>query len=441
MTNQPTREMFQQILDRAPGAPSASRTDPTTGVMEWLYVSPRLGSLFGVSDEELRSSPANLIQRIHPDDLPLLESELGRATTTMQPVEYAARIVRADGEVRWIESQLVPELAPDGAVIIYSQTTDVTARKALEQSLHESELARRRAETLNRQVIDGLPVGVIVGTPDLEFPVWNPEHERMVGPRRDHGGDVGATYGIFLADGVTPLRQETSGLVRALRGEDVDEEVVFRRAGFDDVRARVVWRPLRDDDGHIFAAQGTSQDITTQRRLEADLRARNEQLGASEAAKAELIERLRYSIDELSNPIIEVWDDVLAMPIIGIIDSRRTADMVHRLLGEVARTQASFVIVDLTGVEIVDTKTADHLMKLMRKVEIVGARCVLTGIRPAVAETLVDIGVDFGRVGTLRNLKHGLREALRLARREREGREANLDDDQPDEAPGRRRGR
>jgi rsbT co-antagonist protein RsbR len=94
--------------------------------------------------------------------------------------------------------------------------------------------------------------------------------------------------------------------------------------------------------------------------------------------------------------------------------------MVQRLLAEVTRTQARFVIVDLTGVDIVDTKTADHLLKLMRKVEVVGARAVLTGIRPAVAETLVDIGVDLGRAVTLRNLKHALREAIRAGRRERE---------------------
>lgn len=155
-----------------------------------------------------------------------------------------------------------------------------------------------------------------------------------------------------------------------------------------------------------------------------------------------LIERLRYSIDELSNPILEVWDDVLVMPIIGVVDSRRTADMVQRLLAEVTRTQASFVIVDLTGVEIVDTKTADHLMRLMRKVEIVGSRCVLTGIRPAVAEMLVDIGVDFGRVTTLRNLEHGLREAVRFARRERDGaRDLGFDDEPADELATRRRGR
>jgi rsbT co-antagonist protein RsbR len=177
---------------------------------------------------------------------------------------------------------------------------------------------------------------------------------------------------------------------------------------------------------------GQSSDVTERKELE-------RALAESESSKSELIERLRYSIDELSNPILEVWDDVLAMPIIGVVDSRRTADMVQRLLNEVARTQASFVIIDLTGVELVDTKTADHLMKLMRKVEIVGARCVLTGIRPAVAETLVDIGVDFGRLGTLRNLRHGLKEALRFARRQRRGdRDLDIGDLDEEDAPAKR---
>jgi PAS domain S-box-containing protein len=182
----------------------------------------------------------------------------------------------------------------------------------------------------------------------------------------------------------------------------------------------------RDTDGTVLW-YGQMLDVTSRKRLEESLAesqqalvGRNEELAKSEEDKTALIERLRYAVDELSNPILEVWDDVLVMPIIGIVDSRRISDMVQRLLAEVTRTQASFVIVDLTGVEIVDTKTADHLIKLMRKVEIVGARCVLTGIRPAVSETLVDIGVDFGRVMTLKNLKHGLREALRHKRSERD---------------------
>jgi PAS domain S-box-containing protein len=200
--------------------------------------------------------------------------------------------------------------------------------------------------------------------------------------------------------------------------------------------------PVLDEDGEPISLLAISVDITDRRAAERALAETNAKLAESEAAKLSLIERLRSSISELSNPILEVWDDVLVMPIVGVVDSRRTADMVQRLLAEVARAQASFVIVDLTGVEIVDTSTADHLMKLMRKVELIGARCVLTGIRPAVAETLVDIGVDFGRLTTLRNLKHGLRAALRAARHDRSLIEdLDLLDDTDEEARPKRRTR
>jgi rsbT co-antagonist protein RsbR len=176
----------------------------------------------------------------------------------------------------------------------------------------------------------------------------------------------------------------------------------------------------RDADGSVVA-YGQTLDVTEQRRLSEELRRQSEKLLESEQAKAALIERLRHAVDELENPILEVWKSVLAMPIIGVVDSRRAADMSQRLLSEVARAQAAFVIIDLTGVDVVDTKTADHLMKLVRKVELIGARCVLTGLRPSVAETLVDIGVDLSQLTTLRNLEHGLREALRFIRRAQEG--------------------
>ncbi len=173
--------------------------------------------------------------------------------------------------------------------------------------------------------------------------------------------------------------------------------------------------PVLDGRGEPISLLGISLDITERRDAELRSSTRTGSSPPARRPRATSSSGCATRSTSCSNPILEVWDDVLVMPIIGVVDSRRTADMVQRLLGEVARTQASFVIVDLTGVEIVDTKTADHLMKLMRKVEIVGARCVLTGIRPAVSETLVDIGVDLGRVTTLRNLKHGLREALRVS--------------------------
>jgi anti-anti-sigma regulatory factor len=130
-------------------------------------------------------------------------------------------------------------------------------------------------------------------------------------------------------------------------------------------------------------------------------------------AQLETIKRQEYSIQELSTPILELWDDVVALPVIGVVDTRRSADIMERLLTEVSQKQARYVILDITGVEVVDTRTADHFIKVIKAAQLLGATCLLTGIRPAVAQTLVELGVDLGELATLRNLRDGLRECLR----------------------------
>jgi rsbT co-antagonist protein RsbR len=194
----------------------------------------------------------------------------------------------------------------------------------------------------------------------------------------------------------------------------IDEVIFIRNASIPEGRwISASAAPVRDGSGKITATVVLFRDISERKELEEELEARNRELSASEAEKAELITRLKSSIQELSTPILEVWEDVLAMPVIGIVDSRRSAEMMDRLLEEVVKTQAQFVIIDLTGVDVVDTQTADHFLKLVKAVGLIGARCVVTGIRPAVAQTLVDLGIGFGSLATLRNLRHGLRYCLR----------------------------
>ena len=413
-------EMLLRFLDRLPGKPWATRNDPATSQSTWLYMSPQIGELYGLSDEEFRAAPRGLLNRLVPEDGARLDRDFAVSLETLAPLSWTGRAILAAGEIRWVETHAVFERDVDGTVLAYGQSFDVTEKKQLEH--------------VHRTVIDQLPTGVHVVDKSGNFLISNPASERYAGrTQTEHGGDFSQAFGLFKTDGVTRFPNEELPLVRALGGEEsTDVEMIVRNAFLDgDCWVLVNGMPLRDENGKVVAGMTAFHDVTMQRRLERELRKRNEELAASEEAKTGLIERLRYSIDELSNPILEIWDDVLVMPIIGMVDSRRTADMVQRLLAEVTRTQASFVIIDLTGVEIVDTKTADHLIKLMRKVEVVGARSVLTGIRPAVAETLVDIGVDFGRVTTLRNLKHGLREALRHGRREREGMRDVSRDDEP----------
>lgn len=154
-----------------------------------------------------------------------------------------------------------------------------------------------------------------------------------------------------------------------------------------------------------------------QKALEAEQQAAAKQQALADLdQKLEIIERQRSAIQELSTPVLQVWDNVLAMPVIGVVDTKRSADIMERLLSEIIVNQSRFVILDITGVEVVDTKTADHFVKVIKAAELLGASCVLTGIRPAVAQTLVEIGVDLSSIATLRNLKEGLKECLHRSR-------------------------
>lgn len=169
----------------------------------------------------------------------------------------------------------------------------------------------------------------------------------------------------------------------------------------------------------VQAQQALVRDVERQAR-EAQRQAQEKERALAELdQKLEIIERQRFAIQELSTPVLQLWDNVLAMPIIGVVDTRRSADIMERLLAEISNKQSRFVILDITGVEVVDTKTADHFVKVIRAAELLGTSCILTGIRPAVAQTLVEIGVDLSAIKTLRNLKEGLKECLRsMGRRE-----------------------
>lgn len=126
------------------------------------------------------------------------------------------------------------------------------------------------------------------------------------------------------------------------------------------------------------------------------------------ADKLETIENQRLAIQDLSAPILDVWDDIVTLPVVGAIDTRRAVEMTERLLHRVVESGSRCVIIDLTGVDVVDSMTADHLIKMTRSVRLLGCFCVITGIGPEIARTLVELDLNLGGTATLRNLKTGL---------------------------------
>jgi rsbT co-antagonist protein RsbR len=125
-----------------------------------------------------------------------------------------------------------------------------------------------------------------------------------------------------------------------------------------------------------------------------------------------VIQRQAHEILELSTPVIQVWDGVLVAPLIGTLDSRRTQQVMGGLLERIVETRSSVALLDITGVPAVDTQTARHLIDTMTAVRLLGAQMVVTGVRPAIAQSLVHLGVDLGQIVTRPTLAAGLRFAL-----------------------------
>jgi rsbT co-antagonist protein RsbR len=136
-----------------------------------------------------------------------------------------------------------------------------------------------------------------------------------------------------------------------------------------------------------------------------------EQLEEIQRKNQEIAERQSLALRELATPIMSVWDGVLTLPVIGTVDTERSAEMMDTLLSRVVAEQASHVIIDITGVAVLDTRTADHFLRMARAVRLLGAECYLTGISPAIAQTMAELGIDTRSTQTLRRLS----DALKLA--------------------------
>jgi rsbT co-antagonist protein RsbR len=130
-------------------------------------------------------------------------------------------------------------------------------------------------------------------------------------------------------------------------------------------------------------------------------------------AREEVIRRQQQDMLELSTPVVKLWDGILALPLIGTLDSARTQTVMEGLLQRIVETGAGVAILDITGVPTVDTLVAQHLIKTVTAARLMGAECIISGIRPQIAQTIVHLGVDLGGVATKATLADALALALR----------------------------
>lgn len=130
-------------------------------------------------------------------------------------------------------------------------------------------------------------------------------------------------------------------------------------------------------------------------------------------SRDEIIERQRQEMLELSTPVVKIWDGVLVLPMIGTLDSERAQVVMESLLERIVETGATIAIVDITGVPTVDTLVAQHLLKTVSAAKLMGADCIISGIRPQIAQTIVHLGIDLNEVTTKASLADALSTALK----------------------------
>ena len=129
--------------------------------------------------------------------------------------------------------------------------------------------------------------------------------------------------------------------------------------------------------------------------------------------REEVINRQQQELLELSTPVVKLWDGILALPMIGTLDSARTQVVMESLLQKIVETESQIAIIDITGVPTVDTLVAQHLLKTVTALRLMGADCIISGVRPQIAQTIVHLGVDLQGVTTKANLADALALALK----------------------------
>jgi len=222
---------------------------------------------------------------------------------------------------------------------------------------------------------------------------WNSAAERLKGWTA--GEIIGKHFSVFyppedVENGKTQLELQTA----AREGRFEDEGWRVRKDGTR-FWANVIVTALRNKNGVLQGFGKVTRDLTERR------------------ANEERISRQAQELMEMASvPIVQVWEGVVLVPLIGMLDSQRTQQLMERLLQKITETGSPIALVDITGVPTIDTQTAQHLIETVSAVRLLGAEVVLTGLRPMIAQTLVHLGVDLSNVVTRASLVAGFRMAL-----------------------------
>ncbi len=274
--------------------------------------------------------------------------------------------------------------------------------QVLEAKLEELVLQRTQEMTLFKTMADNSTDAIVMTNPETHhFTYANRAAHEMYGYDYDRQELVGMAlaYKVWCEEDIPFLTETISPQIMAGGWKG---EVRQKRKDGAIFEASDAIFPLHDNTGKLVGIAGMIRDITERKQAEAE----------RERLQQEIIEAQQRAIAELSTPVIPIMDRIIVMPLIGSIDSLRARDITRSLLAGISQYRAKVVILDVTGVSLMDTGIVNHLNKTIQAARLKGARTILTGLSDAVAESVVDLGIDWSGLTTLSDLQTGLLAAL-----------------------------
>jgi PAS domain S-box-containing protein len=370
------RQMVDSITDY-----EVIRLDETGVVRTWHEGAERL---YGYQAKEIVGRPMSVF---YTED----EVRDGRPGFDLRTAAEAGQCVsegyrlRKDGTMFWASITLTPIRGAGGTLYGYVRITrDHTERR--EQELEMRAVERMLDAITDYEVIRLDAEGVIRS--------WSPGAERLKQYKAEEV--IGHHVSMFrLEEDVRSGLSERELAIAARAGRFESEGWRMRKDG-SRFWASTIVSPINDENGELIGFVSVGRDLSEKR------------------AQEQLVQRQQEEILELSTPVIQVWDKVLVLPIIGTLDSARAARLTEGLLERIAAEQAEVAILDVSGVPAVDTEVAQHLLKTVEAARLMGAVSILSGVRPETAQAIVHLGIDLGSLRSRSNLKEALQLALSL---------------------------
>jgi len=308
---------------------------------------------------------------VESDDYAEFWKKLGRGE--FHAAEFK-RLAKGGKEI-WLQASYNPVFDKDGKPVrVVKFATDVTASKLQIAEFEGKIRAIDKAQAVIEFELDGTVITA------------NENFLRIFG--YSLGEVVGKHHRIFCDPGYAESPEYTRFWQKLGRGEyEADEFKRISKNGAE-IWLQASYNPIFDIEGRPLKVVKFASDITVE------------------------VQKRSLALLEMSTPVTKIWDGVLFAPIVGIVDSKRSVDIMNKALTSIADTRASTLLLDIGGVAVVDTAVANHLIKIAKAAVLMGCKTIISGISPSIAQTIAELGIDLGSIQTTSTIESALRDAI-----------------------------